>query len=332
MRRRTMLTAAAAAVAAASLPRELRAAVLPEVFLDCVVAIGFVGPGVRNGVAVERMWHTIGTGFFWGTVAVPNDDASKRLYDTYLVTAAHVVTDCDNLLKTNPKLGPVKVRVNPLASATSAVEFDLFDQLSDSVATWIRNPNSKDISVISVNLAPLRDKQFSSAFFPDDLWAADTDKLRNVGVGVGDGVFVLGFPMDMAGDQRNYVIVREGIVARIAEMLDGAADYFLVDSFIFPGNSGGPVILRPENAFDAMQGTKANSQSLLIGVVVESISYVDNAVSQQTGRPRVSFEENAGLGKVLPVDYIRDAVSAARLIAKPAPATSSKPRPAKPRG
>jgi hypothetical protein len=296
-----------------------------------VVAIGFVGPGVQNGIAVDRMWHTIGTGFFWGTVNTANDDLAKRLYDTYLVTAAHVVTDCDNAIKANPKLGPVKVRVNPVAGAVSAVEFDLFNELSDSLATWIRNPDSKDVSVISVNLAPLRDKQFESAFFTDDFLVADKKKMSDIGASDGDGVFVLGFPMDMAGAQRNYVIVREGVIARLEEMLDGAADYFLIDSFIFPGNSGGPVILRPEGVLDAMQGTKANNQSLLIGIVVESIDYVDTAVSQQTGHPRVSFEENAGLGKVLPVDYIRDAVSAARLIAKLPSAQPSKPRLAKSR-
>ena len=37
-------------------------------------------------------------------------------------------------------------------------------------------------------------------------------------------------------------------------------------------------------------------------------SYVDVAVSPQTERPRVVFEENSGLADVLPVDYIDEAI------------------------
>jgi hypothetical protein len=32
------------------------------------------------------------------------------------------------------------------------------------------------------------------------------------------------------------------------------------------------------------------------------------AVSAQTGRPRVSFEENSGLASVVPVDFVREMV------------------------
>jgi hypothetical protein len=66
--------------------------------------------------------------------------------------------------------------------------------------------------------------------------------MKELSVSPGDGVFVLGFPMNIAGRQRNYVIARQGCVARIGEMLDGASPLFLLDSFVFPGNSGGPVV------------------------------------------------------------------------------------------
>src|ERR1019366_8874960 len=56
----------------------------------------------------------------------------------------------------------------------------------------------------------------------------------------------LGFPLQLVGGERNYVIVRHGTIARIGDMLAGTNKNFLVDTFIFPGNSGGPVILKPE--------------------------------------------------------------------------------------
>jgi hypothetical protein len=67
--------------------------------------------------------------------------------------------------------------------------------------------------------------------------------LKNLEVAAGDGVFVLGFPTGLAGVQRNYVIVRQGCIARISEMLDGAAPGFLIDAPVYPGNSGGPVVM-----------------------------------------------------------------------------------------
>jgi hypothetical protein len=143
-------------------------------------------------------------------------------------------------------------------------------------------------------------------------------------LGEGDGVFVLGFPMGMSGLLRNYVIVRQGSVARIAELMDGAADYFLIDSLIYPGNSGGPVMLRPEGIFSSIEGANTNNNAYLIGIVIEYIPYIDEAVSMQTGRPRITFEEHSGLGKILPVDYIHDAVLAAQVVSPPQTAPAKK--------
>lgn len=74
----------------------------------------------------------------------------------------------------------------------------------------------------------------------------------------------------------------------------------------FPGNSGGPVIIKPE--FTHIEGTKSQNESRLIGLVKSYIPYTDVAISPQTGRPRVVFEENTGLTNVEPVDYIIDTI------------------------
>jgi hypothetical protein len=116
--------------------------------------------------------------------------------------------------------------------------------------------------------------------------------------------------MNLAGIQRNYVIVREGIVARISEMLEGKSPTFLLDSFVFPGNSGSPVVIKPE--FTSIVGTKANPNSYVIGVVHGYRSYSDVAVSQQTHRPRIIFEENSGLAEVIPIDRVDETIEAFR--------------------
>jgi S1-C subfamily serine protease len=133
--------------------------------------------------------------------------------------------------------------------------------------------------------------------------------MKNLGVSEGDGVFVLGFPLQLIGGERNFVIARQGIIARIGDLLEGFSKGFLLDTFIFPGNSGGPVILKPDLA--SIDGTKAQTDAQVIGLVSSYVPYQDVAVSQQTGRPRITFEENAGLASVIPVDQIKAAIAEA---------------------
>jgi hypothetical protein len=106
-------------------------------------------------------------------------------------------------------------------------------------------------------------------------------------------------------------------------MLILKSDSFLIDSFVFPGNSGGPVILRPE--FVSISGTPSQSKSYLIGMVAGYQPYVDVAVSQQTQHQRIIFEENSGLATVLPTDYISDAIAADKQ--RPAPPSAPKSAP-----
>jgi hypothetical protein len=73
---------------------------------------------------------------------------------------------------------------------------------------------------------------------------------------------------------------------------------------VFPGNSGGPVVLKPE--IFSIQGTKASPKAFLVGVVASYQPYIDTAVSQQTQHPRITFEENSGLATVIPVDFINE--------------------------
>lgn len=296
------------AVSALSM-RPAPAALIPPLFVDCVVAIGFSGPGVMNGVPVAKMWHTIGTGFFYGKLFKDDPDITKRIYSTYLVTAKHVIASYNNLKRQNKDIPPLSIRINPTDASSQGKEFDVLSEVADEGAVWVDSPSGKDVTVISINLGGIRDKKYESMFFTSDAHSEKISELREAGVSAGDGVFVLGFPMDLAGIQRNYVIARHGIIARIDEMLDKASPTFLIDAFVFPGNSGGPVILEPNLA--SITGTKPQFKAMLIGMVIESVEYDDTAISQQTGRARITFEENSGLAVVIPVDSIEETVMVA---------------------
>ena len=95
-----------------------------------------------------------------------------------------------------------------------------------------------------------------------------------------------------------------GVVANFSEDQDS----FVVDSFVFPGNSGSPVVLKP-TATHLLNNIFAIGQvnpALLLGVVVEYVPYIDVAFSAQTNRPRVSFEENSGLTRVIRSERIKE--------------------------
>lgn len=116
----------------------------------------------------------------------------------------------------------------------------------------------------------------------------------------GDDIFFLGFPLGITGQARVTPVVRSGIIA-----LKGEDSTYLVDANTFPGSSGSPVFLRP-TAFDwKTRAFGKITPPKLIGILQSSLTYTDYAISPQTGRLRVSFEENAGLGKVYSIDIIK---------------------------
>ena len=57
-----------------------------------------------------------------------------------------------------------------------------------------------------------------------------------------------------------------------------------------------------------IKGTNISKGSSLIGIVKGYLPYRDVALSQQTKRPRVIFEENTGLTAVIPVEKIRETI------------------------
>ena len=143
---------------------------------------------------------------------------------------------------------------------------------------------------------------------------ADRHKLRDMGIAAGDGTFVLGFPMGLTENVHSAVIVREGIIARIEDLLNYGAESFMIDSFVFPGNSGGPVVLKPETI--SIKGTQNHPDPYLIGVVDAYLPYREPAVSLQTQETRIVFEENSGLANILPIDFVKDAIVADSIVSE----------------
>lgn len=255
-------------------------AVIPPFFLDTVVAIG--NRSENEGIS----WGA--TGFLFGHPLAEQPGQ----YGTYLVTNRHVV---------NTMTRPV-IRMNPVGSEPAEV---LDVALNDALGrlAWVFHPNDDvDVAVTTINFGHQVLVNIEKKFFQSDIHALTTEGMRDAGVSEANRVVVLGFPMGIVGDVRNAVLVRSGSIARLRDLLEGNSNKFLIDATILPGNSGGPVIQLPETT--AIQGTRDQPKSNLIGIVAEYLTYNDVAISQQTRRARVSFEENSGLAVVYPVEAI----------------------------
>ena len=266
-------------------------ALIPPFFLNSVVALGDQSP--------DSAIKPYATGFLYGYPAgFTNDDGAKQ-YHVFLVTNRHVFQ------RAAERSDTLYVRFNKLFDTGTNI-YPV--KLGDTSWTVHPDPNA-DVAVLNINPDRINSDGIEYFFFQSDDHTVSLEQACTDQVSEGDGIFVLGFPLGEAGKERNYAIVRQGIIARIQDWLKGNARTFLIDASVFPGNSGGPVLLKPE--LTSIAGTKTNSRCSLIGMVSSYLPYTEVAVSQQTGRPRMTFEENSGLGDVVPIDVINEAVKAA---------------------
>lgn len=269
-------------------------ALIPPFFINSVVAIGKT---IGTAPAVKKRW--VGTGFLFGTFQNVNaDDPTTSNYKIHLVTNKHVIENQDNLI----------LRFNP-QNGQAATDFPILLKKPDGSTVWTGHPNPNvDVAVLAINAQMLTDAGMIFSFFKSNTDILDKLGLAANQISEGDFIYVLGFPMGMMPSDRQHVIVRGGVIARIKDLYENRSTSFMVDSLVFPGNSGGPVILKPEMV--AIQGTPAFNNAALIGIVKSYIPFTDVAISQQTGKTRITFEENSGLANVETVDKIVEAIAA----------------------
>ena len=252
-------------------------ALIPQAYLNAVVSLGTLE---------EESFRHVGTGFLYAH-PLPSEQG-RTPYRAFLVTNRHVAAD------------PVThVRFNHPQTALTVAPVDAV-----ASGAWTFHPSGADVAVTHLlDSSPLSQARslLNAGMFIGDIGTTLGEGVQPV---EGDGVFVIGFPLGLVGDARNYPVVRYGVVARIQDWIRGDQDTFLIDVPAFPGNSGGPVVLKPETA--AIPDTQAITHCLLMGIISKQLRSQEIAVSQQTGEPRVVFMENTGLTEVIPVESVRE--------------------------
>ena len=219
-------------------------ALIPPFFLDCVVSIGV--PAQNAGPT----W--VGTGFIVGRYV--DEHEGNKSYNTFLVTNKHVLQNKDDVILR-------------FGNSDHSGVLDYPVKLNDENGPiWIGNPSPDiDVAAFFINPKVLEKDTAAFSFFALDDHAIGIAEMKVIGVSEGDAVFVLGFPMGIVSTQTMYVIARAGFIARVRDVLNSHEPAMLIDANIFPGNSGGPVVIRPE--ISSIEGTQAIGRAALIGIV-----------------------------------------------------------------
>ncbi len=212
-----------------------------------------------------------------------------------LSTAKHVVYDKDNK----------RFRENLFVSFNSKDGKILDRKIEDIKRTfnveWISHNNEEvDIAIIPFGLDIEKDDVKT---IPENLF------IRFNEINVADEIFFLGFQPGLSLT-RVKPIVRAGIISRLED-----DKTFYIDTSAFPGNSGSPVFLKPSPISFRKEGINIGTTHMgkLIGIIGEYVPYQEYAVSSQTGRPRIMFEENTGISRVWSIDCINDILSSDKL-------------------
>jgi S1-C subfamily serine protease len=247
---------------------------------------------IENQTAKDK-FQPIATGFLIGFLTENNPDITKRKYRLFLVTNRHVFNDFDQLW----------LRFNKKDKGTERFAIKLKE---NNEVKWLahKDPNV-DLAMLSINHNILNEKNVDWIFINEEMFAFP-NKYSEIGIELGDEVFLLGFPMGISGKYQNYAIVRGGTIARFDEEIIKSEKSILLDATVFPGNSGGPVITKPELA--SLDGTRAVSSPYLIGVVSGYKLYKEPLYSHQSSPPSIAAIsiENSGLASIVPMNFVKD--------------------------
>jgi V8-like Glu-specific endopeptidase len=219
----------------------------------------------------------------------------ENKYFIFLLTNKHVFNNYDKLWLRFDKKDEEK---------TERFNINLKDK--DGKNRWLAHNNPKvDIAMLTISPNFLNEKRIDYKFVPDDVFVYP-EKFEDIGVELGDEIFIVGFPQGIIGQNKNYAIVRTGSIAKIDKEKINQDALFIIDGNIFPGNSGGPIFTKPEIA--SLEGTKKIDKNLLLGIVSSHLLHQQIFYNIQSSPPipgAISIE-NSGLGNIVPMNFVKE--------------------------
>lgn len=258
-------------------------AIIPSGYLNSVVSIGIRDD--NNGI------HWIGTGFFVGR----STDNPDKVYPM-LVSNKHVFKGRDSIIIRMKKKDSddLKELDAPLKNANGSLRY------------YIHENEKIDIAVLPLSAKYITDNDFEFPCLNIDINAMTSTELLASGVDEGSIIYMLGFPMGLVNISSNLPICRMGCISRMSETQIKEQYNMLVDIQNFPGNSGSPIISRPE--LISINGTPSLDKSVLVGIIHSYIPYRESLINSQTKEIVEIRSENSGIALVHPVEYIREII------------------------
>lgn len=257
-------------------------AIIPKFFFDAVVAIGVVAE------RQEAEW--IGTGFLVGKRELDNSTG------IFLVSNAHIFEGHASLV----------IRFNNELSHSTR---DYSVKLIENGCPNFSKHGSADVAAVRIAPAVLAKDNSAFNWFSLEDHALSLENMKNTDVMEGSIVYSLGFPMNMVESQRKTPICRIGCISRISDLFQSGYseenNKYLIDLQAVPGNSGAPVINRPDSIH--ITGTTHSDSANLIGIICGSLDYSRDDVKEVC--PIGNYEINSGIALVHPVDAIQDVVN-----------------------
>ena len=202
-----------------------------------------------------------------------------------LITAKHVVVNEDRKIRTE-----MAYRFNIQGGDSTLVGDEAMTQ--KGLGKWfVSGPHDLACRFVIVQ------GTYEATAVPQNLFLSRQD------VQAGTPIMILGYPLGLRSLGNSKAIARGGMVARSDET------GIIADAFVFPGNSGGPVLYTPPVKVGGPLTTPVINEERLVGLVYGLIPYLEPAISEMTKRRRVIFEENSGLARVVPADAILELIT-----------------------
>jgi len=269
---------------------------------DATVALGVVKQAkvMRLGKEVEtRIFAVVGTAVLLGRQSAESGDRPP-----ILITAKHVFSD--PLKKWNPDT----LRLRFAWFEGRAVEDYLGIEvplMRDGKPLWMAHPNA-DIAGLELKINKADAGRENVATIPFSNFASANEIYE------GAQVLVLGYPGAVGRTFWTRALVRGGTIAWV-NPASPATERLVVDSLLFPGNSGGPVIKVPIG-MGRMGGFEVGTIPRFLGIVSEgrteqmplTVDGKEIEIQGPAGKAAIVAGQHIGVAVIEPAAKVRELI------------------------
>lgn len=221
----------------------------------------------------------------------------------HLLTAKHVVLNIDQNGKVVNQKQNLKIFVNQKISPKLVWARDI-NWLKTKWLSWIYH-NKQEIDIALIPLVLDIGKDDITVLDIQSFWQKVTDLMET------DDLFYVAYQpnvSELKTDGNVSPVIRKGSIAKV----NNEHKCFYIDWAAFPWNSWSPVFRLPSIFKDIWPWVQIWPDRLwwsFLGIINRYVPYQEVAVSTQTGRPRIIFEENTGLSHARSLDVILEIIA-----------------------